>query len=94
MDEWLTESLVFFRKNLNIDKVNYKDLIVVIYEDYSNRNLAKMIANLYDLDEIGVYFEIDSILANSNDKNQNLKSVKEELIKKGYWKWQENSEFK
>ena len=94
MEGWLIESLDFFRKNLEINKVNYKDLIIVIYEDYSNRNLAELIANLYDLDKVDIYFEIDPLISNSKEDNTNIKSLKEELTKKGYEEWHKNSEFK
>ena len=61
MEGWLTKSLNYFRKNLEIEKVDYKDLIIIVYEEYSNRNLAELIANLYNLDQTDIYFEIDSI---------------------------------
>ncbi|KUJ59774.1 hypothetical protein AR687_21450 [Flavobacteriaceae bacterium CRH] len=90
MEIWMKDSIDFVKKSsLDLNNTNYKDMIYVFYDHFSNRNLAKFISFLFDKDEITLLFEIDDCITN---KKYNLEEVEKILIclkENGFDKWAE-----
>ena len=65
-------------------------IIFIVYNDYSNRNLAKLVSELFDKNEIDIYFEIDEIIVNSNFPKDELDETIRLFKKNNYYEWVEN----
>ncbi|KAF2331088.1 hypothetical protein [Flavobacterium ginsenosidimutans] len=65
MEIWLEKSLALVKNSsINLDDIDYKNMIYLFYEYFSDRNLAKFISCLYDLDETILLNEIYHVIAN------------------------------
>lgn len=90
MEEWLKKAIDLIKKSFkNIKDIDYKIIIRIFYEHLSNRNLAKLISILYDLNEIDVYFEIDIIIFKEKFDESLLENTLKVLKENGFDKWVE-----
>ena len=88
MKNWLQQTLDLFSKSFNnIEEINYKNIIFIFYEHLSNRNLAVLIANVFDKEELDVYFEIDNIINKKLYDEEQVKALLKELNKNGFQEW-------
>lgn len=90
MEEWLKKAIDLIKKSFkNIKDIDYKIIMRIFYEHLSNRNLAKLISILYDLNEIDVYFEIDIIIFKEKFDESLLENTLKVLKENGFDKWVE-----
>ena len=90
MEEWLKKAIDLIEKSFkNIKDIDYKIIMRIFYEHLSNRNLAKLISILYDLNEIDVYFEIDIIIFKEKFDESLLENTLKVLKENGFDKWVE-----
>ena len=88
MEAWFNETVDLIRRSLpDLSSVNYKSLLFVFYDHMSNRNLAKLIAYLYEKDSILVYFEIDRIIAREDYDPEEVSGIIEKLNQNGFQDW-------
>ena len=88
MDNWLEESLRYFNFSFkNIEKFYYKIFIFLIYNDYSNRNIAILISKLFQKDENEIYFEIDEIIENPSFDKKEFDIVSKLFDENDYKNW-------
>lgn len=88
MDNWLEESLIYFNVNFkDLKKIDYKIFIFLIYNDYSNRNIAILVSKLFQKDENEIYFEIDEIIAKLNFDKSEFNVVAKRFDENRYKNW-------
>lgn len=88
MDNWLEESLRYFNFSFkNIERFDYKIFIFLIYNDYSNRNIAILISKLFQKDENEIYFEIDEIITNPSFDKKEFDIVSKLFYENDYKNW-------
>lgn len=95
MSLWLDETIeLITRSKINLKKVSYRSVIAIFYDHLSNRNLALLVATLYDLNENDIYFEIDKIVSDLSENDiDEIKEVKASLDQNGFEDWIESEEF-
>lgn len=90
MEQWLQESLELVHRSFeDITYINYKNLIYVFYEHFSNRNLAEFLAILYDKDKIEMYVEIDKVIARKDYDIYAVQKIIDILNQHGFQEWLE-----
>lgn len=90
MEIWMEKSIELVRNSFeNLDNIDYKDLIYVFYDHFSNRNLARFIAYLYNKDETILLFEIDDVMANKKYNLDKAEKIAARLKKNGFDAWAE-----
>ncbi len=87
MDEWLDKSLRYFRGNFDLANINYKHLLFLIYDEYSDRNLSLLISHLFNIDKWIIYGEIDRIVTSTNRNQEDVESLRKELEQKDFYNW-------
>jgi hypothetical protein len=90
MENWLRKTIDLIQISIkNIQNIDYKIIIHMFYEHLSNRNLAKLIATLYHIDENEVYFEIDPIVKNETYDQALFEKLIQQLDDNGFKEWKE-----
>lgn len=87
MDDWLEVSITYFTRFKNLKMINYKIFIFLIYNDYSNRNIAILISKLFGKDENDIYFEIDDIIVNPSFDEKEFNIVSKLFDENDYKNW-------
>jgi len=92
MEMWLKKSIELVENSIeNINQVDYKDMIYLFYDYFSNRNLAQFISYLYNKDENDLYFEIDTVIANRKYNVSEVEKIMLCLKENGFNEWQKSS---
>ena len=95
MSLWLdkTKELII-DAGINLNEVSYNSIVVVFHDHLSNRNLAILIASLYQAEENDIYFEIDKIISNYHFQDiDEIRKVKELLNDNKFQDWVDSDEF-
>lgn len=88
MEPWLKNSLHLVRSTFeDVSAINYKNLIYLFYEHFSNRALARFIGELYGKDPLMLYFEIDEIIAGNDYNADEVESLLVKLRQNGFDAW-------
>lgn len=89
MEDWLedTKKLIYRSLGEDLSSADYKLLIRIFHEHMSNRNLAKLLSQLFNKEEIGYYMEIDKIMANEDYDEENIKTIRQKLNNGGFEEW-------
>ena len=95
MSLWLEKTIELINKSrIDIKSVKYNSIIVVFYDHLSNRNLAILIASLYNIDENDIYFEIDKIISNKTEYDvEEIDGINKLLNQNHFNEWIESDEF-
>ena len=59
----------------------------LLYEHYSDRNLATLIAELYGLNSIDIYFEIGKFIQREKYDEQTIQQYEAQLRESGFYDW-------
>jgi hypothetical protein len=90
MEVWLKKSVELVEGSIqDINEIDYRNMIYLFYDYFSNRNLARFISYLYKKDENNLYFEIDSIIANKDYNVDEVKRIMITLKENGFDEWAE-----
>ena len=85
---WFEKSLQFIKKAFpKIEETDFRLMTYVLYEHYSDRNLATLIAELYGLNSIDIYFEIGKFIQREKYDEQTIQQYEARLRESGFYDW-------
>lgn len=89
IERWFNETVDLIKNSLgnSLHSIDYKSLLFVFYNHMSNRNLAKLIAYLYEKNQTDIYFEIDNIIVTENYNKDEVSRIIEKLNQNGFQEW-------
>jgi hypothetical protein len=91
MELWLKKSIELVESSIeDLNQVDYKDMICLFYDYFSNRNLAQFISYLFNKDVNDLYFEIDEIIAGKNYDMDKVEKILLLLKENGFDEWLES----
>ena len=62
-------------------------MIYVLHKHYSGMNLATLIAQLYGLNSIDIYFEIGKFIQREKYDEQTIQQYEAQLRESGFYDW-------
>ena len=82
------KSIQFIQKAFpKIEETDFRLMIYVLYEHYSDRNLATLIAHLYELNPIDIYFQIGKFIQREKYDEQTIQEYETRLRESGFYDW-------
>ena len=90
---WFEKSLQFIKKAFpKIEETDFRLMIYVLYEHYSDMSLASLIAQLYGLNPMDVYFEKEKFIQREKYDEQAVKKYEAKLRESGFYDWIKDTE--
>ena len=94
--EWLNKVVapekVWFEKSLQFIKKAFPKMIYVLHKHYSGMNLATLIAQLYGLNPMDVYFGKEKFIQREKYDEQSIQQYEAQLRESGFYDWVEDKE--
>jgi hypothetical protein len=82
------KSIQFIKKAFpKIEETDFRLMTYVLYEHYSGMNLASLIAQLYGLNPMDVYFEKEKFIQREKYDEQTIQRYEAQLRESGFYDW-------
>jgi len=87
------KSIQFIQKAFpKIEETDFRLMIYVLYNHYSGMNLASLIAQLYGLNPMDVYFEKEKFIQREKYDEQAIQQYEAKLQESGFYDWIKDTE--
>ena len=85
---WFEKSLQFIKKAFpKIEETDFRLMIYVLHEYYSNMNLATLIAHLYGLNPMDIYFGKEKFIQREKYDEKTIQQYEAQLRESGFYDW-------
>jgi len=85
---WFEKSLQFIKKAFpKIEETDFRLMIYVLHKHYSGMNLATLIAQLYGLNPMDIYFGKEKFIQRENYDEQTIEQYEAQLRESGFYDW-------
>ena len=85
---WFEKSLQFIKKAFpKIEETDFRLMIYVLHKHCSGMNLATLIAQLYGLNPMDIYFGKEKFIQRENYDEQTIEQYEAQLRESGFYDW-------
>ena len=85
---WFEKSLQLIKKAFpKIEETDFRLMIYVLHKHYSGMNLATLIAQLYGLNPMDIYFGKEKFIQRENYDEQTIEQYEARLRESGFYDW-------
>ena len=85
---WFEKSLQFIKKAFpKIEETDFRLMIYVLHKHYSGMNLATLIAQLYGLNPMDIYFGKEKFIQREKYDKQTIEQYEARLRESGFYDW-------
>ena len=85
---WFEKSLQFIKKAFpKIEETDFRLMIYVLHKHYSGMNLATLIAQLYGLNPMDIYFGKEKFIQREKYDEQTIQQYEAQLQESGFYDW-------
>jgi len=85
---WFEKSLQFIKKAFpKIEETDFRLMIYVLHKHYSGMNLATLIAQLYGLNPMDIYFGKEKFIQREKYDKQTIEQYEAQLRESGFYDW-------